>query len=295
MTDKLKTMICLVGEQPIPNLLPIRYWKPDQVLLAATARTQTVSEKLALVIRGQCDVCRCNVDPYDIATAQRDLEDKMDKMGLENSSICFNITGGTKPMSIAAFSSAKKREAPIMYLESERGKSCLYRYACLQGDFALMERTEVSALLTIEDYLTAHLGTQWGDAKGGNKLEEIVRAVLEPSVSEVKSNIKIGPNVEIDLIVRCGNQVGAVEITEGKSLKAKIDQLSSACGRELLGTFTKRFLVVTRALDPNNEQLAKERQVTVIQVETIAETLSEASRRLLIESVGARLGVEKIN
>ncbi len=26
-------MICLVGEQPVPNLLPIRYCQPQQVVL----------------------------------------------------------------------------------------------------------------------------------------------------------------------------------------------------------------------------------------------------------------------
>lgn len=60
-------MIALIGEQPIPNLLPIRHVKPIEVLLVRTDRTKQVSERLEKVVKQDVGVHFCHVDPYDIA------------------------------------------------------------------------------------------------------------------------------------------------------------------------------------------------------------------------------------
>jgi hypothetical protein len=39
-------MIALVGEQPMPNVLPVLQYQPDGVLLVDTSKTTHVAERL---------------------------------------------------------------------------------------------------------------------------------------------------------------------------------------------------------------------------------------------------------
>ncbi|EKV01099.1 hypothetical protein Lepto7375DRAFT_3242 [Leptolyngbya sp. PCC 7375] len=44
-------MICLIGEQPVPNLLPILHCQPDEVILICISRTEPVKNNLTKVLR----------------------------------------------------------------------------------------------------------------------------------------------------------------------------------------------------------------------------------------------------
>lgn len=46
----------------------------------------------------------------------------------------FNLTGGTKPMSLAAFLVAFQRKAPFVYFQTEGGHSLLFHYKLLMMD-----------------------------------------------------------------------------------------------------------------------------------------------------------------
>ena len=47
-------MICLVGREPMPNLILAHDLKPQSVLLCATKETQTRAEYLKFVLENQC-------------------------------------------------------------------------------------------------------------------------------------------------------------------------------------------------------------------------------------------------
>ena len=51
-----KTMLCLVGERPVPNILPIRHCRPREVALVHTHTTKRVSDNLAPLLRTDCRV-----------------------------------------------------------------------------------------------------------------------------------------------------------------------------------------------------------------------------------------------
>jgi hypothetical protein len=87
-------------------------------------------------------------------------------------------------------------------------------------------------------------------------------------VDEIKVGVRpegVADQIEIDLVVRCGNQLGIVEAKMGAS-KAGIDQLSTAGGARYLGTYTARFLVVGRRLYSQHKTLAQARNVIVIEM-----------------------------
>jgi hypothetical protein len=61
-----KTMLCLVGEQPVPTILPIRYCRPKEVVLVHTHTTKRVSDKLSPLLKTGCRVVPFEITAYDI-------------------------------------------------------------------------------------------------------------------------------------------------------------------------------------------------------------------------------------
>ena len=152
---------------------------------------------------------------------------------------------------------AQERRAACYYFQTEgpRGRgqqSYLYRYAWTDtGTLAQRERTPVPALINLDDYLRAHLDNyeEKGFSKdSGGRLERAVAAALDGQVDQMLSGVKpmgVKDQVEMDLVVRCGNRVGVLEVKSGGegSGKKAVDQLTTAVAREYMGTYTARFIV----------------------------------------------------
>lgn len=285
-------MICLVGEQPVPNLLPIRHCRPKQVVLVYSATTKRVSDNLERLLKGKFSVLSHEVPPYDIAAAQESLAGYLCQQGWQGADLLFNLTGGTKPMSLAAFRLAQEQNAPIVYLQSEGGQSVLYHYAFDKGELLLRERAVLGELLTIDDYLKAHGIVNYQRRAQMDPFQQLVFDALQSHVSEIVAGVSVG-SLEIDLTMRCCNQVGVAEVKTGKAAERKggVDQLSTASQREFLGTYTKRFLVLDRQLGTNNRELAQAHSIIVIELlGDHSHSLSEENRKHLVETVTRDLG-----
>ncbi|MGC8879889.1 MAG: hypothetical protein ACP5R2_11760, partial [Anaerolineae bacterium] len=249
----MTTMIALVGEQPIPNLLPVRYLKPEALALVYTRRTEPVAKRLQRLL------AKTKIHPVEISDAYRvaEIRDRIQTIIAGQSDLLFNLTGGTKTMAFAAYDLARQSRSPFLYFQTEGPhgrdqRSLLYRYAW-QGDEAeLEERIELSeALITLDDYLSAHFDgykiTGFSTDQGGI-LERAVHAALKEYVDEIIAGVRphgMKDQIEIDLAVRCDNQVGFIEVKEGggESGKDAIDQLTTAAARELSGIYAARFIV----------------------------------------------------
>lgn len=211
---------------------------------------------------------------------------------LRDSDLLFNLTGGTKPMSLAAFRLAQMRNAPIVYLQSEGGQSLLYRYEFNDGAPVLRERTIIEERLNIHEYLQAHGLGNHQQRQEVERFQQQVLDVLKPCVSEIISGVSIGV-LDIDLTIRCDNQVGIAEVKSGKAAERKsgIDQLSTASQREFLGTYTKRFLILNRRLGTNNGELASAHGIRVIELlNSSATNIPDEDRAQLIKMVTKELG-----
>lgn len=277
-----QVMICLVGEQPVPNLLPIRHCKPNQVVLVCSQTTKRVSDNLERLLKGQFTVSSHEVPPYDIVDAQRNLEVYLSQQGWQGADLLFNLTGGTKPMSLAAFLLAQKLKSAVIYMESEGGQSLLYRYEWLDQLLKLRGPEIIQEKFSIDDYLKAHVGT-YSYRKKKDDFSQLLHTKLQPHVDEILVGVSIDPNIEIDLIIRCGNNIGVAEVTTGRADKEKIDQLHSLTERGFLGTYIKRLLISAQQLELNNSELARAYGITVIdqlQVES-GRLLRESKKRLI--------------
>lgn len=294
-------MICLIGEQPLPNLLPIRYDKPDKVVLAYTEGSEDVCKRLAKVLQGGPQFYTHRVQPFDVRATRLSLETFAQDRGLRPAQLVFNLTGGTKAMAFAAYGLAEEWHCRFLYLESDEVKSRVYRYNFQDGG-PLLEREEIiPGVITVDDYLKLHLGAYRTkvrfDPGAGGQFEEIICKSLSGQVDEVVPGVLYGGWPDIDMVVRYANQIGFVEAKaggEGKNSKG-INQLNTAVQRQFRGMFTKKLLILGIALDHTHNNLrdmAEVSDIRVIELPRYGETgdLSDIDRERLVREVKETLG-----
>jgi len=291
--DGERAIVCLVGEQPVPNLLPIWHLRLRQIILIESPTTKRVGDNIEALLKPQHEVLRRKIDPYDVVSAENALRTLLNDPSQPRRAATFNVTGGTKPMSLAAFEVAREMRAPVIYLQSEGSESVLHYYIFEDGNVALQKTENIDELLSIDDYLRAHGLTGSKRREATDSFHRHVFEPLRPHVSEIVSGVAVD-TLEIDLVIRCVNQVGVAEVKSGKAatLKNGIDQLSTASQREYLGTYTKRFLIVDRPPEANNQRLAEAHNIEVICLQDEHGTgLSKDETKKLVQTVTQALGL----
>jgi hypothetical protein len=286
-------IVLLVGDQPVPNLLPTRHLKPDVAVLLHTDRTRRVAENLARLLEPGVPCLLCPVCPYDVpeilSNLQRFLSEKVPDHGLT-----FNVTGGTKPMALAAFSLARVYDKPFVYFQTEGNCSRLYHYAFATDGIRAEGVEDLPETIILDEYLRAYLGSY----ETGGPRDEFERQVSEVlnSASELEVCWSVRPQgldaLEIDFAVRLGNQVGVGEV-KTKGAKAGIDQINAIAEQRYLGTYVRKFLISGRPVDRNNLNLAQAYSIKVIELLSYSEhgILDGNDRRKMVQTLRTHLGV----
>lgn len=275
-------LISLIGEQPIPNLLPIRHLKPSSNLLVYTDNEEASkkpAQRLRKLLSGisNLDQDLLLKDAYRVDLIRSALREKL-AGGVD---IVFNLTGGTKPMSLAAQDLAREMNVPCVYYQTEGNRkrdqqSVLYHYVFKAGILELDKREPLPEnLVSLDDYLLAYLpGYEIAGLSrdSGGDLEKAVGLALKDHVDELMTGVKptgVRDQVEIDLLVRRGNHVAVLEVKSGGSGSSKkaLDQLTTTAAREYLGSYATRILI-TRGDDDTRSDwykaLAQSMRVNVI-------------------------------
>jgi hypothetical protein len=295
-------LISLIGEQPIPNLLLVRALRPQRSILVYTGRTQATAMRLRAIISGEHD------SEQDLCIPAFDFDHALKLMQARlagEDEMIFNLTGGTKMMAMAAFALAIQTSSPFIYIENEHSR--LHRYHFASGQVNAEPLQELPTLIDIDDYLRAHLPgyritgfhrRENGELDNGGLFEQAVFNAVNGQVDEVLAGVRpegSAGQIELDLVVRCGNQVGIAEIKlgGGPSPKNALDQLKMAGEPSYLGTYTALFLVIARAHLPSEglEELARQRSITVIHLPDYqkGQPLPEADAGRLAETIRQRL------
>lgn len=293
----MTTMILLVGEQPIPNLLPVLHEKPEEALLVYTDRTKSQMERLRDLLVGRCLCDELQASAFDVVSTRDALGTRLTEKGWRGKNAIFNLTGGTKTMAFAAYELAVRLGSDFLYLQTEGTQSLIYRYTTSAGAPTLAGSPhQIGTLLTIDDYLRVYVGhysVEGTSPTTGGKFEEAVLRHIQPVVDECLAGVRLSPTVEVDLIVRCGNQVGVVEVKTSRPGKDGIDQLVAVCGREYLGIYTKRLLISSRSWENLDglKDLAHARDVTLIEIPGYSQTgaLADKEIEMLHQSIRATL------
>lgn len=298
------TVISLIGEQPLPNLLPLKYLKPTNAILVYTQRTKEVARRLKTLLSAETQSIAVEVDdPYNLAFVTQKLRHFLKSRGKDQESLLFNVTGGTKPMALAASFVAREQCAPILYFQTEGTQSLLYQYELTKcGTLELKEKIIIPETITIDEYIRSFTGQYHSKkdfpATQGGEFERLVYQALKPRVDEIMPSVILGGALEIDLVIRCGNQVGIAEVKTGKKALSKegIDQLNTAGGRDFLGIYTKKVLIVDREWDDsksNLRELAEARHIKIIELPSFSQSknrcLSSHDQQKLIRTISSLL------
>ncbi|MCS7177921.1 MAG: DUF1887 family CARF protein [Anaerolineae bacterium] len=287
-------MIHLVGEQPAPILLPTRYLNPDVTVLVHTEHTRGIAQRLADVLDSDSNCLLHCVSPYDLPGIQISLQRFLQEKLAEHQ-LLFNLTGGTKMMSLAAFLVAFQRKAPFVYFQTEGGHSWLYRYQFTpQGEVQLEKREEIGETITLDDYLRVQVGEYTTGSPRTDFESEVLQALREyvPGIETLTSVRPRGMEaLEVDFVIRLGNQIGVMEV-KARGAKSGIDQIQAVAEQRYLGTYVAKFLVSGKSIDQNNRNLANAYNITVIELTGYEKTrsLSPKDRQTLAEAVRNRLG-----
>lgn len=298
-------MIALVGGQPLPNLIPVRHYhqqgRLDAVLLVYTNVTESVYQRLKSTIeRDTIQVYGVKTDAYQISDIITCLDSKLGELAVLSDALIFNLTGGTKAMVLAAYQVAQHHQALLLYLESEGRKSRAYHYTW--NEHGLVAKDPPSEIIAPEitgrDFLDVHLGPgNWSEGgpstDEGGAFEDAVAEALRSQVDEVMVGVKAMGQIDIDVLVRVGNQFGIIEAKMGQkgSRLDGIKQLSTA-GRHL-GTYTQQFYVISIKPTRSHQAIVEASRIKVISdpgYVTGERTLPDNDATTLVKEVKTALG-----
>lgn len=295
----MTTMIALVGDQPLSNFLPVKYYQPQKVLLIYTTKTRQKYEYLQATLQKDANVDALEVEPYDILAIAQAIDAKIPKK-TPSPSLLFNLTGGTKPMPLAAYQVAQQRKAPMMYLQSEGKNTCVYHYLREDQQLRLVDNELLPEIATLQDIFDLHLGPgNWQEDGSGRRegsvFEDAIVDVLRLNGYEVMVGVNaMNGQMDVDVAVRFGNQYGIIEAKMGRN-GVRLDgikQLSNAARH--LGTYSQTLFVITVPPQGAQRMMVKASNIEVVSLPTYEQssnTLPAAETAKLLDRVGKTLKV----
>lgn len=220
---------------------------------------KTLLERRNYVVHG------VKTGPYNVTTITKELDNELEHIGaLAETDLMFNLTGGTKTMSFAAYQIAARHHAPVLYFQSEGSKSIVDHYHWQNHQLVHLRQDSLAEHLHLRDMLDLHLGIGKDAATGKNHWEEkgptiqldthshlfemAIAQALQDDGYEVMRGVKGERNqIDIDVMIGYRNQVGIIEAKTSKTGSVcdldGVKQLSTVM-RYLRGTYIKQFLVV---------------------------------------------------
>lgn len=154
-TVNIHTHLCLVSAQATPNLTPVLdpAVAPRRVLLLVSPDMGDRARWLEAVLKSRgIKVRRWSIaDPWDVEQVQTRVLELLEAEpeAVAEHAIALNATGGTKPMSIAAYEAFRAYELPIFYVHPERDRLIWMSPA---GEAAV----NLANRLHLEHFLLAH-------------------------------------------------------------------------------------------------------------------------------------------
>ncbi|RLF74622.1 hypothetical protein DRN39_08425, partial [Thermococci archaeon] len=262
-----------------------------------TKKTEKVAQRLSGLLQKRG--CQTDIVLADAYNAEATFQEIQNCLSEQSQRLVGNFTGGTKPMVLALLRAARDwpSGSQLCYFRTERSQGVLYLYD--PETFSLLgEPYRVHSHITLDDYLTAYLGEYRveGPSKSrGGSFEKAVAEAIEPYVDELRVGVKKSGALDIDLVFRCGNQIGIAEVkTGGKARKKEgIDQLNTAGARDFLGIYVKKFLIVDASWEEltNLRELAEAYDIAVVELISFGKTgtISESDREKLVSALRLRL------
>jgi hypothetical protein len=281
-------LISLIGHQPLPNLLTLRYIKPDAVMFihSNSRDTQLNNRKEWLSQLAKSDGVAViepssGVNPWSLNSVTELLDYDLLSLDLTSTTIIFDITGGTKAMAVGLTKAAEKIGGELIYLETEKDDNRLHRCrVTANGDLVEVGVASLPKLVTLQDFFFIHLGltpdqltpAPSDPTKKGIQFESAVRSTFAGLVDDLLYSIKPLDVEEIDIVLQKRNRFAIVECKARGDDERKaygILQLNNLASERYLGTYTGKILATianySRDSSPNFK-MAKEHRVHLLEL-----------------------------
>lgn len=139
--------VCLVSDQPIPNLTTSLQFKPDTVLLLYTDDFRAKKDRLKAVLKNhQMKTEERVILPYDLQNVIQVCDGVL--ADYPDAELSLNITGGTKISTLGAFQVFYSADKPIWYVNT--------RDQQIQQVSPETGSLPITAKIGIKDYLAAY-------------------------------------------------------------------------------------------------------------------------------------------
>lgn len=141
--------VCLVSDQPIPNLTTSLQFKPDTVVLFTTKEMKEKAELLENVLKNKgFSVKSETIEAYDINNVIDVSESLINEC--KDSEVTLNITGGTKIGTLGTFQAFYTKDKTIFYVDTKNNKILKLFPEKEQ------EKYHITVSISIKDYLALY-------------------------------------------------------------------------------------------------------------------------------------------
>jgi hypothetical protein len=277
-------LLSLLGEQPIPNLLPL--WQKNTPFLAVrfvvSDATLPIAGTLMQLLQTDPQLKHLDVqppihvEPYDYLKTTERLSDALSQYHYNNQPVVLNLTGGTKLMSLAAMQAASLHSTPVMYIATE----CSQIIVLNPVDGIEISRDNIQVSISVEQYLAAHgvevsihqnfnrkSSTPYRPPKEGDALE--TRVFRQAKNAGIFDDVQRGlfvrridrPQVqnELDILITRNGRLVVCSCKSGQNfMKDWIYEIASLSSRESFGIYCGKVLVVDQA-EINETHLSRAR------------------------------------
>ncbi len=165
--------LILVSAQAVPNITPVLddNFKPGKIIMLVSSDMRQRADWLEAVIKKRGVITeRWPIDdPWDIEHIRDRVFDLLSD--LPKNTMALNATGGTKPMSIAAYEAFRLLRQPIFYVHPEQDR-IIWMYPPKQPGLELADRIKLPEFLQAHGTRITQQGSKLGVPKHYRDLTE---------------------------------------------------------------------------------------------------------------------------
>ena len=161
----MQTIVCLVSHQPMANAIPVLELIPDKAILLRTKQESKIAVNLRILFEEKkikTEIYDDFIDPYDLETVKAAGRQIINE---NEGEVILNVTGGTKPMAIAAYEIFKSSDKKIIYYDP-------VHHSIITMNPMDAENKPIMLKLNIREYLLAHGYTITSDNTKSGRAEQ---------------------------------------------------------------------------------------------------------------------------
>lgn len=187
---EFQTHLCLISDQSAANFLPIVYFKPKNVVFVVTKEKREAARAMRDALKNArpgIQIDELEIDSAnDVNSTLIKIWECLDTYKEKKLKPIVNLTGGTKPMAIAALHAASSADCPAFYLDREKNVITIFHAGTIDSETQL---PAIEFKPKLEHYLAAYgyipkKRAKVGEHLSGEKLVLVRELAIKSEIRE---------------------------------------------------------------------------------------------------------------